>query len=150
MKGFSKAIIAGNVTHDPEMRTTSTGKNVCAFTVAVNHSYKDASGNTQDQVSFLNCVAWGPAGATIHRYIKKGGPILVSGRLDQRSWEDKNGQKRSTVEIVVEDFNFLPGGERGSNNSSRGSSDAERVEPVAENAPEDIPNEEIDVSEIPF
>ena len=59
MRGFSKAIVAGNVTRDPEMRTTTSGSQVCSFAIAVNRSFKDSSGNQQDQVSYLDCVAWG-------------------------------------------------------------------------------------------
>ena len=90
MRGFSKAIIAGNVTRDPEMRTTPSGSQVCSFAIAVNRSYKDSSGAQQDQVSYLDCVAWGKSAEIISQYIKKGSQLLVSGRLEQRSWEDKN------------------------------------------------------------
>ena len=82
----------------------------------------------------------------INQYAKKGTGVLVSGRLDQRSWEDKNtGQKRSRVEVVVEDFNFLTGMERG-DNAGKGADAAAEPEVV----PDDIPEEPIDLSEIPF
>ena len=85
----------------------------------------------------------------ISQYAKKGTGVLVSGRLDQRSWEDKNtGQKRSRVEIVVEDFNFT-GGNRENGGSSFASSGAANNEPVAD-VPDDIPEGEIDLSEVPF
>ena len=116
MRGFSKAIIAGNVTRDPEMRTTPSGSQVCSFAIAVNRSYKDSSGAQQDQVSYLDCVAWGKSAEIISQYIKKGSQLLVSGRLEQRSWEDKNsGQRRSRTEIVVEDFSFIGGNNNGGN-----------------------------------
>ena len=90
------------------MRTTPSGASVCSFSVAVNRVYKDASGTQKEDVSFIDCSAWGALGNMIGQYAKKGSAVLVSGRLDQRSWEDKNtGQKRSRVEIVVEDFNFI-------------------------------------------
>lgn len=160
MKGFSKAIVAGNLTRDPEMRTTPSGQNVCSFGLAVGRRYKDASGNFQEATSFLNCVAWGKAGETINQYMRKGSPILVSGRLDQRSWDDKTtGQKRSAVEIVVEEFTFLGGGSdnRSTGNNfdntkdSYGSSNtADTGNAAGEEIPDDIPNADIDVSEIPF
>ena len=106
-RGFSKAIIVGNITRDPELRSTPSGAQVCSFSVAVNRNYKDSSGANQESVSFIDCTAWGRAGEIIAQYAKKGSGILVSGRLEQRSWEDKEGQKRSRVEIVVEDFNLL-------------------------------------------
>ena len=107
MRGFSKAIITGNLTRDPELRTTPNGASVCSFSVAVNRVYRDSNGAQKEDVSFIDCSAWGKLGEMIGQYAKKGSGVLVSGRLSQRTWEDKNtGQKRSRVEIVVEDFNF--------------------------------------------
>ena len=145
-RGFSKAIIVGNITRDPELRTTPSGTQVCGFSVAVNRNYKDNSGEQKENVSFFDCSAWGKSGEIIAQYAKKGSGILVSGRLEQRSWEDKEGQKRSRVEIVVEDFNFVggangDGGNGGSSKSSAASSDV---------APDDISEEPIDLSDIPF
>jgi single-strand DNA-binding protein len=146
MRGFSKAIITGNLTRDPEVRNTPSGATVCSFTVAVNRTYRDGSGNQQESVSFIDCSAWGKLGETIAQYGKKGSGVLVSGRLDQHSWDDKtSGQKRSRVEIVAEDFNFIGGGERGEGGSSKASAAAE-----PEVVPDDIPDEPIDLSEIPF
>lgn len=148
-RGFSKAIIVGNITRDPELRSTPSGAQVCSFSVAVNRNYKDSSGANQESVSFIDCTAWGRAGEIIAQYAKKGSGILVSGRLEQRSWEDKEGQKRSRVEIVVEDFNFVGGNasEGGGNYSSSKSSSAADSQDVA---PDDISDEPIDLSEIPF
>ena len=144
-RGFSKVIIVGNITRDPELRTTPSGTQVCGFSVAVNRNYKDNSGEQKENVSFFDCSAWGKSGEIIAQYAKKGSGILVSGRLEQRSWEDKEGQKRSRVEIVVEDFNFVggangDGGNSGSSKSSAASSDV---------APDDISEEPIDLSDIP-
>lgn len=150
-RGFSKAIIMGNLTRDPELRTTPNGASVCSFSVAVNRTYRDGSGNNVDQVSFIDCSAWGKLGETVGQYAKKGSGVLVSGRLDQRTWEDKtSGQKRSRVEIVAEDFTFLPRGGQGSFNG--GSSDAGGASASAgapEVVPEDIPDE-VDLGDIPF
>ena len=144
-RGFSKAIIVGNITRDPELRSTTSGTQVCGFSVAVNRNYKDSSGNNQESVSFIDCSAWGRAGEIIAQYAKKGSGILVSGRLEQRSWEDKEGQKRSRVEIVVEDFNFIGGNTGdGGGRSNVPSNDSQDV------APDDISDEPIDLSEIPF
>lgn len=145
-RGFSKAIITGNITRDPELRTTPNGANVCSFSVAVNRSFRDSSGNNQESVSFIECVAWGKPAEVINQYAKKGTGILVSGRLEQRSWEGKDGQKRSRTEIVVEDFNFLGGG----GNMDGGAANAGASKPAEEVIPEDISDEPIDLSEIPF
>ncbi len=148
MRGFSKAIITGNLTRDPELRNTPNGASVCSFSVAVNRTYRDASGEQKEDVSFIDCSAWGKLGEMIAQYAKKGTGVLVSGRLDQRSWEDKTtGNKRSRVEIVVEDFNFTGARDNGNNSNNFGSSsDADD----AANIPDDIPEGEIDLSDVPF
>lgn len=145
MRGFSKAIITGNLTRDPELRTTPNGASVCSFSVAVNRVFKDSNGEQKEAVSYIDCSAWGKLGEMISQYAKKGSGVLVSGRLDQRSWEDKNdGKKRSRVEIVVEDFNFV-GAPR--DNNAGGNSGSE---PAPADVPDDVPEEEIDLSDVPF
>lgn len=167
MRGFSKAIITGNLTRDPELRTTPNGAQVCSFSVAVNRVYRDASGNNQESVSYLDCVAWGRLAETIAQYAKKGSGVLVSGRLEQRSWEDKQtGQKRSRVEIIAEDFNFIGGRNdnngsyNGNNYSNGGFTNSAPINnapidngPTSNDgdvAPEDIPEGEVDLNSIPF
>ena len=147
MRGFSKAIIVGNLTRDPELRSTTNGASVCSFSVAVNRVYRDSNGEQREDVSFIDCSAWGKLAETIAQYGKKGNGVLVSGRLNQRAWEDKNGNKRSSVEIVVEDFNFVGGRDSGS--ASGGYTAPANNAPQEDNIPEDIP-EEIDLSEVPF
>ena len=150
MRGFSKAIITDNLTCDPELRSTPNGASVCSFSVAVNRTYRDTSGEQKEDVSFIDCSAWGKLGEMIAQYAKKGSGVLVSGRLSQRSCEDKNGGgKRSRVEIVAEDFNFI-----GSNSSQRDDSGSS-YSPSTSNAaasdvPDEIPEGEIDLSEVPF
>jgi single-strand DNA-binding protein len=156
VRGFSKAIVAGNITRDPEMRTTGSGSQVCSFAIAVNRSFKDSSGNQQDQVSYLDCVAWGKSAEIICQYVHKGSALLVSGRLEQRSWEDKNsGQKRSRTEIVVEDFSFIGnnGGNGGGYNSNRGAnnnSGTTETDMGSDIVPDDVPDDQINLDEIPF
>lgn len=166
-RGFSKAIITGNVTRDPELRTTPSGAQVCSFSVAVNRNYRDNNGAQQETVSFIDCVAWAKSAEIIAQYAKKGTAILVSGRLEQRSWDDqKTGQKRSRVEIVVEDFNFLGGGGNSvAGNGNYGNSNyqnnaapvqspassTDTIAPSGDVVPTDIPEDgNIDLSEIPF
>lgn len=151
-KGFNKVILMGNLTRDIELRTTSNGQSVASFSLAVTRTWKDQSGTQQDQTSFINCVAWGKVGEILAQYVKKGSPLLVSGRLDQRSYEDKDGNKRQAVEVVVEDFNFVGGGrgdDSGFSSSSASSSSntqAKKAEPVVS----EIDDKPIDLSEIPF
>lgn len=141
-RGFSKVVIVGNLTRDPELRSTNSGNSVCSFSVAVDRSYTGSDGEKKGDVSFFNCSAWGQIGERIAKYAKKGSGVIVSGRLQQRSYEAKDGTKRSVVEIIAEDFSFIGGGRRDDN---AGSTDAGE-----EVAPDDVPDEEIDLSDVPF
>lgn len=148
-KGFSKVILMGNLTRDVEMRTTPSGQTVANFSLAVSRSWKDQNGQTQEQTSFINCVAWGKAGEIIAQYTSKGSPLLVSGRLDQRTYDDKDGNKRQAVEVNVEDFNFIGGG-RGDNASDAPAPAANNRKKSDDVVIEDIDDKPIDLSEIPF
>ncbi|MDO4508261.1 MAG: single-stranded DNA-binding protein [Candidatus Saccharibacteria bacterium] len=153
MRGFSKAIIAGNLTRDPELRSTPSGASVCGFSVAVNRVYRDANGEQKEEVSYIDCTAWGKLGEMIANYAKRGSGVLISGRLSQRSWEDKNGGgKRSRVEIVVEDFNFTGAPREGGAGGgfSGGSSMSNAGSQPSSDLPDDIPEGDVDLSEIPF
>ena len=153
MRGFSKAIITGNLTRDPELRSTTSGNSVCSFSVAVNRTYRGPGGENKEDVSYIDCSAWGKLGEMIAQYAKKGSGVLVSGRLNQRSWEDKAGNKRSNVEIVVEDFNFTgsaPNRDGGSSSSYSSSSSSSMSDDISSDMPTDIPDGEVDLSEVPF
>ena len=149
-KGFNKVILMGNLTRDPETRTTPSGQSVTNFSLAVNRTWKGTDGQQQEAVSFIDCVAWGKPGEIIAQYLGKGRAVLVSGRLDQRSWDDKeSGQKRSKVEVVVEDFNFVGDGQGGGGvdgGSSRSNTSSKQSAAPAEN----IDDQPIDLSDIPF
>ena len=153
-KGFNKVILMGNLTRDVEMRTTQSGQTVANFSLAVSRSWKDQNGQTQEQTSFINCVAWGKPGEIIAQYVSKGSPLLVSGRLDQRSYDDKDGNKRTAVEVVVEDFNFIGGGrggsDRGDYSAPAASSSSKSSSKSKDVVIEDIDDKPIDLSEIPF
>ena len=152
MRGFTKAIVAGNLTRDPEVRTTSNGANVCSFTIAANRVYRDNSGEQKEAVSFIDCSAWSGLGDMIGQYAKKGTGVLVSGRLDQHSWDDKaTGQRRSRVEVVVEDFIFAGGRDSGGGASSSGDPDTAPNSPsVLEDIPDNVRDGEISLSDMPF
>ena len=150
MKGFNKVVLMGNLTRDPETRTTPGGQSVTSFSLAVNRTWRGNDGQQQESVSYIDCTAWGKAGEIIAQYMGKGRALLVSGRLDQRSWDDKDsGQKRSKVEVVVEDFNFVDGGQGGSAGGSdsapRAASSSKKAAPAA-----DVDDQPIDLSDIPF
>lgn len=148
-KGFNKVILMGNLTRDPETRNTPNGQSVTNFSLAVNRTWKGADGQQNEDVSYIDCVAWGKPGEIIAQYLGKGRAVLVSGRLDQRSWDDKeSGQKRSKIEVVVEDFNFVGDGAGGGSEGGSTSS-ASTSKPASNKSPE-IDDKPIDLSEIPF
>lgn len=150
-KGFNKVILMGNLTRDPETRNTPNGQSVTNFSLAVNRTWKGADGQANEDVSYIDCVAWGKPGEIIAQYLGKGRAVLVSGRLDQRSWDDKeSGQKRSKIEVVVEDFNFVGDGQGGSDGGSSSSSSSSSSKPATNTSSSDIDDKPIDLSEIPF
>ncbi len=155
MKGFNKVVLMGNLTRDPETRTTPSGQSVTQFSLAVNRTWRSADGQQQEAVSYIDCVAWGKPGEIIAQYMSKGRALLVSGRLDQRSWEDKEtGGKRSKVEVVVEDFNFVDGGQGGGDRGGSfdgGSAPRTSSAATKKSAPaEEVDDQPIDLSDIPF
>ena len=100
-------ILKANLTRDPEVRYLQTDTAIAAFGVAVNRKWKDDAGNQKEEVSFFDVEAWGKTAETVAQWFKKGSPILITGRLKQETWDDKQtGQKRSKVKIVLSQFDF--------------------------------------------
>ena len=99
-KSLNQVTIMGNLTRDPELRSTPNGQSVCSLSLALNRSYKDAAGNWQELTDFIDVVAWGPLAERTAQYLSKGRRALITGRLQQRSWE-QDGQKRSKVEVLA-------------------------------------------------
>lgn len=107
-KSFNQAIVMGNLTRDPELRTTPTGQQVASFAVATNRVWNDANGEKKEQADFHEIVAWGKLAELASQYLSKGRKVMVVGRLQTQSWE-KDGVKRSRTEIVANDISFLDG-----------------------------------------
>lgn len=105
---LNKVFIAGRLTADPELRTTPGGAHVVSFGVATNRVWRDKNGERRDETEFHNIVAWGRQAEVVNQFLKKGGLILVEGRLQTRSWEGKDGQTRRTTEIVAERIQLGP------------------------------------------
>lgn len=101
---FNKVILIGNMTADPELKQTTAGTSVCSFSIAVNRRFKSESG--QQEVDFINIVAWRQSAEFVSRYFKKGQAILVCGQLQARSWNDNQGNKRTTYEVVADEVAF--------------------------------------------
>lgn len=116
MASFNKVILAGNLTRDPELRYTPKGQAVARIGIAVNRRWKTETGETREEVTFVDVDVWGRQAEVISQYFKKGTPILVEGRLKLDTWEDKNThQKQSKLRVVLESFSFLESGNRGEN-----------------------------------
>jgi single-strand DNA-binding protein len=105
---INKVFIYGNLTRDPELKSTPSGAQVAQFSVATNRVFKDRNGAKQEEVQFHNCVVWAQQADTLCRYMKKGSAIFVEGRIQTRSWDGKDGTKQYRTEIVVENFQFGP------------------------------------------
>ncbi|HEU5005022.1 MAG TPA: single-stranded DNA-binding protein [Candidatus Saccharimonadales bacterium] len=152
-RSFNQVILMGNLTRDPELRTTPNGNNVCSFSLALNRSYKNSDGGWTEATDYIDIVAWGPLGERVAQYLTKGRPALVNGRLQSRSWE-QDGQKRSKVEVVAQDVTFLggPGGSDGGGSSAPASSSksSSKAKDDEEVVIEDIGDEPINLDDIPF
>lgn len=130
-KSFNQAIIMGNLTRDPELRTTPGGQSVASFAVATNRTWNDANGEKKEAVDFHEVVAWGKLGELANQYLSKGRKVLVVGRLQNNSWE-KDGIKRTRTEIIASDISFLDS--RGNDTGTPGSTiGTDRPAPEPEN-----------------
>jgi single-strand DNA-binding protein len=108
MANFNKVILAGNLTRDPELRYTPKGTAVVKFGMAINRTWKSDSGESKEEVTFVDVEAWQRQAEVIAQYFRKGRPILVEGRLKLDTWEDKNThQKQSKLKVVLESFSFI-------------------------------------------
>jgi len=161
-RSLNQVTLMGNLTRDPELRQTPNGQNVCSFSLALNRSYKDGSGEWQEVTDYIDIVAWGPLAERVAQYLTKGRRCLVQGRLQSRSWE-QDGQKRSKVEVLANDVTFLDSrGAGGSEAPSSGGGEFDQT-PKSDDKPkpskkpkgedvkiEDIGDEPINLDDIPF
>jgi len=138
MPNFNKVFLMGNLTKDPELRYTAGGAPVANLRMAINRVYKLQSGETKEDTCFVTVVVWRKQAEAVGEHLKKGDPLFVEGRLQSRSWETDDKQKRSTIEVVADRIQFLSRGKGGAP-----SSDHEGEAPAAEESQaasdEDIP-----------
>lgn len=107
---YNKAVIVGNLGSDPEMRHTQSGQGVCSFSLATGEKWKDKqSGEMKERTEWHKVVVWGAQAENCAKYLAKGRQALVEGRIQTREWEDKEGQRRFTTEIVANEVKFLGG-----------------------------------------
>jgi single-strand DNA-binding protein len=141
MASLNKVILIGNLTRDPELRFTPSGSPVAGFGLAVNRTYTNKQGERVENTDFFNIVVWAKLAELCAEYIRKGSPVAIEGRLQSRSWETEEGQKRSVVEVVAENVQFL----------GRPQGQSERATGAPVSAGQDNPVEEIDLGDdIPF
>lgn len=150
-KSFNQAIVMGNLTRDPELRTTPGGQPVASFAVATNRSWVDGTGDRKEAVEYHEIVAWGKLGELANQYLGKGRKVMVVGRLQTQSWE-KDGVKRQRTEIVASDINFLDRpGEGGTDYSPEppavGENPGKKKDVVIEDLKDDDP---VNLDDIPF
>jgi single-strand DNA-binding protein len=142
---LNKAMIIGNITRDPEVRTTPQGTSVCNFSVATNLIWTDASGQRQEKAEFHNIVAWRKLAEICGQYLRKGSKVYIEGRLQTREWEGQDGIKRYRTEIIAENMIML----------DRAGAGTAKSEGAAPTPTEEIPenegeSEEVQVENIPF
>lgn len=118
MASFNKVILMGNLTRDPELRMTPGGMAICKLGIAVNRVFTTKDGEKREEVTFVDCDAFGRQAETLSKYMSKGRSLLIEGRLKLDQWETKEGDKRSKLGVVVENFQFT--GDRGDNSASSG------------------------------
>jgi single-strand DNA-binding protein len=149
---YNKAVIIGNVVADPEIRTTPSGQQVCSLRVATNRVWTDQSGAKQKKSEFHNVVLWRRLAEIASQYLRKGSMVLIEGRIETRSWDDQQGNKKYRTEIIAENMQLGPKGlgqgkpadsQAGPSQSGKASLSTEEI-PVIEE------DEEIDVKDIPF
>ena len=109
MANFNKVILLGNLTRDPELSYTANSTALCKFGMAVNRRWKDQEGSQRDETCFVDCTMFGRRAEVLNQYVKKGNPLLIEGRLQFSQWTNQEGQKRSKLAVVVENFEFMSG-----------------------------------------
>ena len=114
-QNINRVVITGNLTRDPELRSTGGGTSVCSLRIASNSRTKDASGNWTDKPNYFDVTVWGAQGENVAQYLSKGRPVAVDGRLNWREWQDQGGNQRQSVDIIADSVQFLGSREGGEN-----------------------------------
>ncbi len=168
MPNLNRVMLMGNLTRDPELRYTNSNMAVTQIGLAINRRWKNQQGEQQEEVTFVDCEAWGRTAEVINQYLKKGRPIYVEGRLKLDQWDDKEGNKRSKIKVVIENFQFLDGrqggpGDGGDHDAategggsyqqrppSRGTPNRSSSNRSVSQQPPSEPHQAVDEEEIPF
>ncbi len=145
---LNKALLIGNLTRDPELKSLPSGVKVTSFSIATNRTYTDGSGQRQEQTDYHNIVVFGRQAETSAQYLTKGSMVLIEGRIQTRSWE-QDGQKRYRTEVVADRVQFGP---RGSGGGSSNGSGSNSTQSTKADKPQEIeyPESDINPDDIPF
>ncbi len=135
MRGLNKVMIIGNLGRDPEMRFTPSGRAVTSFSVATSRNWTSAEGQRRSETEWFNIIAWGQLAEICNQYLKKGQQVYVEGRLQTRKWEDEQGNKRSSTEVIAREMVML--NDRKDKPEGESSADSEESFPVTDE--EDYP-----------
>lgn len=132
MANLNKVLLIGNLTRDPELRYLQSGTAVCDFGIAVNRRFKSAGGEQKEEVLFVDVTAFGKQAETVSEYLQKGRPVFIEGRLKLDQWTGQDGQKRSRMSVVMEQFQFMdarPGGAGGAGGANAGGGERRAAPP---------------------
>jgi len=145
---LNKVILIGNLTRDPELKALPSGTKVCNFSIATNRVFKDKEGQRQESVEYHNIVAFARTGELVAQYMRKGYQVMIEGRMQTRSWDANDGQKKYRTEVIAESVQFgsRPGG--AGSGPKAGSKEGETPSSTGEKI--DYPTEEINPDDIPF
>ncbi len=149
MANLNKVFLIGNLTRDPELRYIPSGTAVATFTVASGRTYTSASGEKREETCFVRVVSWARQAELCGEYLSKGSPVFVEGRLQSRSWETPDGQKRSTLEVVAQNIQFLSKGPRPAEEATAPQQPAAEEPAVPSDVPVSPPTEG-NPDEVPF
>lgn len=149
---INKAIIYGNLTRDPEIKSLPSGAQVCEFSVATNRVWKDKNGAKQESTDYHNIVVFGRQAELVKQYLHKGNGLFLEGRIQTRSWDAQDGTKRYRTEIVADRIQFGPknAGSGAPSSATPASQASSKPEAKEDSGPIDYPEEEINADDIPF
>jgi len=151
MANYNRVILIGNLTRDPQLRYTPNQVAVCDFGLAINRRWNAQDGKQREEVCFVDCTAWSRSAETLAKYVTKGSPLLVEGRLTYQTWDGPDGKKRSKLEVTVERFQFLgrPSGGAGEAKPSAKPQEEAGAEDQSKPADYDF-NQDVGEDTIPF
>lgn len=129
MPNFNKVFLMGNLTRDVELKSTPSNQQVASIGLAVNRRWKTPEGEDREETTFVDCEAWGRTAETLAKYLSKGRPVFLEGRLKLDQWEDKEGKKQSKLRVVIEGFEFVESRGGGGGGEGRSASPSREFAP---------------------